>query len=65
MKLFLDTNAVIDVIAGREPFPADSQAVLNLCERGKAEVSVSTLTFCMVAYILRENVAPERCGRIC
>lgn len=58
MKLFLDTNVVLDVIAGREPFLADSQAVLNLCERGKAEGFVSALTFCTVAYVLRKNVAP-------
>lgn len=65
MKLFLDTNVVIDVIAGREPFLADSQAVLNLCERGKAEGFVSALTFCTVAYVLRKNVAPEQCGKTC
>lgn len=57
MKLFIDTNVVIDVIAGRELFLADSQAVISLCESGKAEGFVSTLTFCTVAYILRKNVA--------
>jgi len=58
MKIFIDTNVVIDVIARREPFLANSQAIMNLCESGKAEGVVSTLTLCTVAYVLRKNVAP-------
>ena len=57
MKLFLDTNVVIDVVAAREPFVADSQAIFNLCEIGKAEGIVSTLTFCTLAYVLRKFVS--------
>ena len=45
MKLFLDTNVVIDVIAAREPFVADSQTILSICETGEATGIVSTLTF--------------------
>ncbi len=58
MKLFLDTNVVIDVIAAREPFVADSTAVFNLCETGKAEGIISALTLCTVSYILRKYVTP-------
>lgn len=56
MKLFIDTNIVIDVIAGRKPFLADSQTILHLCETGKAEGVVSALTLCTVAYVLRKSV---------
>ena len=58
MKLFLDTNVVIDVIAAREPFVTDSRAIFNLCETGKAEGSVSALTLCTVSYVLRKFVTP-------
>ena len=58
MKLFLDTNVVIDVIAAREPFVADSSAVFSLCETGKAEGVISSLTLCTVSYILRKFVTP-------
>lgn len=58
MKLFLDTNVVIDVIAAREPFVADSRAIFNLCETGKAEGCISVLTLCTVSYVLRKFVAP-------
>lgn len=58
MKLFLDTNVVIDVIAAREPFVADSRAVLSLCETGKVQGCISALTLCTVSYVLRKYVAP-------
>ena len=58
MKLFLDTNVVIDVIAAREPFVADSRSVFNLCETGKAEGCISALTVCTVSYVLRKFVTP-------
>jgi len=58
MKLFIDTNVVIDVIAGREPFVKDSQQILHLCESGKTDGVVSTLTLCTVSYVLRKFVAP-------
>ena len=56
MKLFIDTNVIIDVIAKRMPFFNDSLAVFNLCEVGKAEGVVSALTLCTVSYVLRKYV---------
>ena len=58
MKLFLDTNIVIDVIANREPFVEDSQIILNLCETGKAEGVISALTLCTISYVLRKFATP-------
>ena len=59
MKLFLDTNVVIDVIASREPFVPQSKAIMTLCETGQAEGSISALTLCTVSYVLRKFVSPE------
>ena len=58
MKLFLDTNVVIDVIAAREPFVADSRAIFDLCESGKADGRISALTLCTVSYVLRKFLTP-------
>ena len=58
MKLFLDTNIVIDVIANREPFVEDSRIILNLCETGKAEGVISALTLCTISYVLRKFATP-------
>ena len=54
LKLFLDTNVVIDVIARREPFFEDSYEVLFLCEKGAADGFVSAITFCTVSCVLRK-----------
>ena len=58
MKLFLDTNVVIDVLAAREPFVTASRTVFNLCETGKAEGCISALTLCTISYVLRRLVTP-------
>lgn len=58
MKLFLDTNVVIDVLAAREPFVTDSRTVFSLCETGKAEGCISALTLCTISYVLRKLVTP-------
>lgn len=54
MRAFIDTNVIVDVVAKREPFFADSQEVLALCATGEIEGVVSDLTFCNVAYVLRK-----------
>ena len=56
MKLFINTNVVINVIASREPFGFASRAIFNLCESGKADGKISVLTFCTVSYVLRKFV---------
>ena len=56
MRAFIDTNVIVDVVAKREPFFADSQSVLALCATGEIEGVVSDLTFCNVAYVLRKSL---------
>ena len=59
MKLFIDTNVVIDVIASREPFFSASQEILSLCEEGGVEGTMSALTLCTIAYVLRKHLSPQ------
>lgn len=54
MKLFIDTNVILDVLAKREPFFSASASILNLCELGKVDGVASTLTFCTASYVLRK-----------
>ena len=60
MKVFLDTNVLIDVLAAREPFFKDSQRVLDYCEKHIGSGYVSVLTYCTVAYVLRKSVGRDR-----
>lgn len=56
MKVFVDTNVILDVLAHREPFFNDSQAVVSLCASGEIEGVVSDVTICNVAYVLRKRL---------
>ena len=33
MKVFLDTNVLIDFLAGREPFAKDASVIVGMCDR--------------------------------
>lgn len=59
MKVFLDTNVIIDVLAAREPFFRDSQRVVDYCERHPESGFLSSLTFCTAAYVLRKFVGTD------
>ena len=58
MRLFLDTNIIVDILSKREGY-ADSLTVLKSCEAGIAEGWVSTATITDVMYILRKHIHPQ------
>lgn len=53
MKVFFDTNILIDVLANRQPFYEDSAVLWTLSERRKITGLVSVLTFTNTFYIVR------------
>ena len=59
MRAFIDTNVIIDVLARREPFYADSRRVLLWCQSGCGCGLVSTLTYANVAYVMRKYAGLE------
>lgn len=56
MKLFLDTNVVVDLCAGRQPYYEDASKIMELAARHEVSLVVSSLTFVNVAYVLRKVV---------
>lgn len=52
MKLFLDTNIIIDLVSGREPFCKDAGVLFQLGKNMQYELLVSDLTIFNTAYIL-------------
>ena len=54
MKVFVDTNVLLDVLARRDPFYATAAQVWSLAERGDIEASVSAISFNNVYYIVRK-----------
>ena len=52
MKIFVDTNVLLDVIAERVPFYDASAAILSLFEQDKADGFISAMSFNNTHYIL-------------
>lgn len=54
MKVFLDTNIVMDFCARRIPFFESASLIIDMGYRKELTLIVSSLTFINVAYILRK-----------
>ena len=54
MKVFVDTNVLIDVLAQREPFYADSARLWTLAEQGRIEAFISVISFNNIYYVVRK-----------
>lgn len=52
MKIFVDTNVLLDVIAERMSFYDASAAILSLFEQDKADGFISAMSFNNIHYIL-------------
>jgi predicted nucleic acid-binding protein len=54
MKVFLDTNILLDVLARRNPFFANSARIWTMAEHGEVEAFVSAFSFNNIYYIIRK-----------
>ena len=54
MRFMVDTNILLDVLLEREPFFADSKAVLSLCEEHKIQGFISASTATDIFYLTRK-----------
>lgn len=57
MKIFLDTNILIDFLANRPPFTAEALEVFALGEEGKIQLFTSTHSIATTHYILKKTVS--------
>lgn len=56
MRLMIDTNIFLDVLAEREPFFKDSKAVLDLCENKKVQGFLSASSVTDIFYLIRRQL---------
>jgi predicted nucleic acid-binding protein len=59
VKVFVDTNILLDVLGRREPFYADSAQVWTLAETGQVEGFASTLSLPNLFYLLRRTMGQK------
>lgn len=63
MRVFLDTNVVIDYATQRQPFCQAANAIFQLSQDGTIDACASALTFVTLAYILRKQVSKDEIYR--
>lgn len=54
MKVFIDTNVVLDVLAKRAAFYDDSAAIWSLCEQGQITGFIAAVSVTNIYYITRK-----------
>lgn len=59
MNALIDTNVIVDVLTGREPFFADSSRVLDRAERGEYVAWICATTVTTVFYLVRRHLGVE------
>ena len=55
MKVFLDTNIVIDLLNKREPFYIDAVELFTLAYKKEITLFVSPMTYVTASYLLRKH----------
>jgi predicted nucleic acid-binding protein len=60
MKLFLDTNIVLDLLQYRKPWIHDTLVLFQLAKDKRVELIVSDLTFVNVVYIAGKNADKKK-----
>lgn len=56
MRLMIDTNIFLDVLAEREPFFKDSKAVLDLCENKRVQGFLPASSATDIFYLIRRQL---------
>lgn len=59
MRVFVDTNVLLDVLARRDPFYPDAARIWSLAERGKIVGLVSVISFNNIYYVVRKASSRE------
>ncbi len=59
MKIFIDTNILLDVFLERPPAYDASASIWGIAESGKADVYISAISFNNIHYIIRKHIGRE------
>ncbi len=64
IRVLLDVNIVLDVLANREPFAEDAAAVLQLVEAGVIDGLLSAHTVTTLHYLLSRHLGKARAKKV-
>ncbi len=60
MRVLIDTNIIIDVLANREGFSEPASQIFKLCEVGKVQGTIYALSIANIVYIMRKELDREQ-----
>ena len=60
MKLFLDTNVMLDFLGERDPFYHSAAKIATLADKRKLQISVSALSYGIISYFLTKYYGLEK-----
>lgn len=60
MRLFLDINVILEVLANREPWVEDSAAVLSLLDSGEVEGLIAAHSVTTLYYLVSKHLRHKR-----
>jgi len=63
MKVFLDTNVLLDILAKREPFYAASAEVWSLAESEAVQGCISAISFNNIYYVIRKTAGKHNADK--
>lgn len=58
--IFADTDIILDVVTGRQPFAEEAASIFTLTEEGKIKSSTSSLSFSNLYYVLRKHATHQK-----
>lgn len=64
MKLFIDTNVIVDLIGEREPFCVDAIKIFALSEKKKVKLYVSSQSIITTHYLLKKYISEKKLREI-
>jgi predicted nucleic acid-binding protein len=59
VKLFLDTNIILDLLTGRLPFKAEAERLFSLADQGKVKLYASSQSVATADYVLNKTLKAE------
>ena len=63
MRIFFDTNVILDLLANRSGFADDAEKAIDCAGHDGNKGLVSALTVCDIVYILRKSMSRDEVGR--
>lgn len=64
IKVLLDTNIILDVLADRAPFAEEAATIFKLCETRQLDGALYALTIPNLVYIMRRELDREQIGGV-